>query len=236
MAFGGQDAHGLVLGTEITIPDTLGNDNPTSWYYKLKEDEEVEPNCLTGQVWDLEGFFRNGTWLYMVGGFDFKNGVNDPYRSGVHYSSGDLFVGTPGVTKYDYAFVLDFVSSTYKLYQLNNASLLKVYFDQNYRSNPWRYQSGGTQVGIGNFSYFENPTIEGVSLTGDKHYVVAINLAGLNIGSGLRLFHYTYQCGNDLLMGQANANTFVPEPSTIFLLGVGLAGIGVWRRKKGKVA
>ena len=44
---------------------------------------------VTGQQWDLEGFFLSGSELTMVGGFDFENGE---YASGHTYLAGDIFI------------------------------------------------------------------------------------------------------------------------------------------------
>ena len=51
------DASALVLGDNITIYDGMGIG--TGWY-GAQEDQEVEPNNLQNQSWDLEGFFLNG--------------------------------------------------------------------------------------------------------------------------------------------------------------------------------
>ena len=43
-------------------------------------------------------------------------------------------------------------------------------------------------------------------------------------------FHWTMQCGNDVIEGKANVP--VPEPGTMVLLGTGLVGLAGWGRKK----
>ena len=55
----------------ITISD--GNYDSSSWNGDY-EDNEVEPGMVTGQDWDLEAFVLNGTWLSLIGGYDFING------------------------------------------------------------------------------------------------------------------------------------------------------------------
>ena len=76
-------------GTNITIhdsnPDT-GNGTGINVGY---EDNETEPGMVQSQVWDLEGFFLNGTTLTMIGGFDFLNGVVSGSST---YTSGDIFI------------------------------------------------------------------------------------------------------------------------------------------------
>lgn len=68
LGLGATSVYALNLGTNITIWDKMGTVN---------EDQEVEPNCVWDQQWDLEGFFLKGTTLTMVGGYDFKNGKMD---------------------------------------------------------------------------------------------------------------------------------------------------------------
>ena len=74
-------AFAISLGTNITIWDGVSS---SSDWHGIQEDQEVEPGCIPGQLWDLEGFFLDGTMLTMVGGFDFENGYGG-------YQSGDIF-------------------------------------------------------------------------------------------------------------------------------------------------
>jgi len=249
----------------ITIPDTLVSGSPESWYNRTSsgtnpggEDNEIEPGCLTGQGWDLEGFFVDTTInkFVIVGGYDFKNGNQG-------YASGDIFVGNDpkyGATVpslpsgdpnhqndpisnlfgYKWAIHLNFNTSTggtYDLYGLDNSTLLEVWYNQNYQANPWRYSKDATETHInyGTFTFLSGLTDAQVGFDGDgsnTHYAIEIPLSGLPV-SGDWYFHYTYQCGNDFLMGHGNLPTPpVPEPATMFLLGSGLVGLAGFARKK----
>ena len=65
----------------------------------MSEDQEVEPGMAWNQKWDLEGFFRNGNMLSMVGGFNFETGGYDSYRDR-YWGSGDIFFDVDGTPQY----------------------------------------------------------------------------------------------------------------------------------------
>ncbi len=76
------NAFATPFGVNITINDDVNGNG--GWYQGTgqgQEDQEVEPNCVGGQEWDLEGFFLNEKTLTMVGGFDFANGEDDLLHS-----------------------------------------------------------------------------------------------------------------------------------------------------------
>ncbi len=168
------------LGTDITIFDKV-NCGTTGWN-GVQEDQEVEPGNSTGQSWDLEGFFLDGNVLNMVGGYDFVNG-----NGGV--MSGDLFIDVDGDATYgtdtlprtgngyknsefdygfDYVLDFDFEHMTYKVIDLSGTDKwLSVYYGNNDESNPYRYVSGGTQVGSGTIGYQTGLTNAQTGLLGD---------------------------------------------------------------------
>jgi hypothetical protein len=107
-----------------------------------------------------------------------------------------------------------------------------VKYAVNYESNPWQVSAGQDLMWLfnGNARYFTGLSDADVGFLGDvdgipSHYGIIFD--GLNdlVDAGY-LYHYTYQCGNDNLIGR------IPEPTQMLLLGtalLGLAGIG---RKK----
>ncbi len=197
-------AWGCAYGANITIWDESGSG--TGWH-GAGEDQEVEPNCLTGQQWDLEAFILNGTSLSIVGGYDFVNAVSG-YNSVTR--AGDLFIDTDGDAQfgtgahrgvtynpyqvvsdlfgYDLAMDLNFANMTFTAYDLN-AGLAQVQVTTvgeqiNDASNPWRYRSGGTAVATGTIQYQTGLTDAqaaalGANVVGGYHNVATVDLAWL---------------------------------------------------------
>jgi len=268
------------LGQNITIPD--GVTGSGAWYTgvgQAGEDNEVEPGCTTGQLWDLEAFYLNqNNFLTMVGGYDFENGASG---SGHTWKYGDLFIdvnnnavfgqaaaaistGSQGnnpdsiANTFGYDYVLTFRGDTgvdgnplYRAYKLDpNDSTLLVYYNQNAAANPWRYDSGGTELfNNGSFSYFtglgDDLDGDGVAdVLGGTHNAVRVDLTWLwdevrkdnPQWNGLITTHFTMECGNDNLMGQGvlpyDPGTPVPEPASLTLMGLGIAAVAVSRLRK----
>jgi hypothetical protein len=240
------------IGVNITAPDK--NPNSGTGWYGAQEDNEVEPGMQIGQQWDLEGFFLKGNTLSIVGGYQFGPGVDG-------FTSGDIFIDVNGDAKYGnppidpstnpstnlygWDYVIDlpdtFTSTggTYQVYGINPSSWLNTvyYFPgiANRQSNPWTYNSGGSFVTSGSFSYgpASSTELSGYGLQGyggnENHYLLnGFDLGFIGANTNFTA-HYTMECGNDNLIGQA---TTVPEPGSLVLLGTGIATLGLALRRK----
>jgi hypothetical protein len=241
------NAYANPFGTDITINDDR-NRNDNAWYNKSgnTDDQEVEPGMQTGQHWDLEGFALNGNKLTAVAGFNLKEGYL--YSDGKTYHSGDIFIdilgdGT-GVSyngqTYEYVLDIDYPTFKYDVYLLttiNGFTADPGYITANHNelSEPYRRSSGGTLVYSNqSITFFGYPTALTDAQSGysgysgnNDHYAMTVDLGFLPGGTTF-VSHLTIECGNDNLMGRGTA---VPEPTTLLLLGLGLAGLGVSSRK-----
>lgn len=245
---------GAAQAVNITIEDKE-TATTNSWYNNPNEDNEVEPYCVIAQAWDLEGFYLNGTTLTMVGGYNFKSppsttdgvpgdifiDINGDAKFGHNNASTSLTYpnkDTKNIFGYEYVIDIDYVLGNYKVYSINEDSVVKTtYYSGNYESNPWAYSPVNTDVAIDSGQVFFNTYTSGSAaeaagytdengkrLLGiynnsghyyDTHYALSVDIGFLDPGTTF-ISHYTPQCGNDNLMGQG---TTVPEPGTFLLLG-----------------
>lgn len=201
----------------ITINDGVGIGN--GWYSASNENQEVEPNNIASQIWDMESFnidllSGGSVKLTMIGGYNFTTPVGlDGFRPG------DLFIDHNGDLNYDYVAVIGNAPNSYDVYTLGTT--YSVFYGQNSASNPWRYNSGGT-LAFSNqqITYSSFSDVEGI------HYQASLNMNWLfsSITNGsVVTFHNTMECGNDNLMGQYTYTRGVPDiNNSQYFLGIGL--------------
>jgi hypothetical protein len=136
-------------------------------------------------------------------------------------------------TLWTYAFALDNQWGT--LYELNgdsnadNALMTDSYFNSGaiYRNGQEVsvIEDGQTAVSSGTWGIDEGATTS----YNDNSLRFVIDLTGTSLLTSDQIaFHWGMTCGNDTIEG------IVPEPGMLALLGIGLAGIGVTRRKNKK--
>jgi hypothetical protein len=229
----------LATPTNITIYDGIGTDNG--------EDEEVEPNMVDTQVWDLEGFFLDGGILSMIGGWDFVTVLN---YGGKAYTSGDIFIdidedaqyGTGqdlSVKNFGYDWVIDVDwdsyntatgNGTYAVYDIRaEEPTLNPTTDNSTRSDPWQIDPSHTLsiYTTGTFSYTPGLTNSDTGFLRGTHYeVTGFDLSFLDADIDNFLAHFTMECGNDLIIGS------VPDAGIMWLLGPALLSLGLLGRRR----
>lgn len=239
----------LDFGKKITAYDGLG---------QADEDGEVALNCVNSQEWDLEGMFLKGTELSLVGGFDFANGEKAPY--GQVYS-GDIFIDVTGdivygqnITGlsgdgnqdvnenkfgYDYVLSLNFNGSalTYDVYKIDQtANLTMGWYRQNDTSGAWKYnKSGGTLFQSGLIGGYQSGLSNAdTGFGGGLHNALSLDLSFLGSNQNFTA-QFTIGCGNDAMIGKGTTPVVAtPEPGTLALVGLGLLGAVMLKRKNRK--
>lgn len=246
-------------GGENTPP--AGEDNEVELPAIANQSWDLEAFLLNGVQLKVVG------GLNMVDG----NTQGGAGQAGGSWDMGDIFLATAQIPLYGdaignvqggngnqnianvfgYNYVLDVhwesydpgnVPLTYTVYELDESTLLSVYFDLFEEANPYRYVAEAhNNLGTFEASYIVGVPDGGVDVDGidfignDLHNVAMFDLDFLDNGSGEidRMYaHATIECGNDSMMGLTGDFAFLPDGGlTVMLLGFGLASLAFVGRK-----
>ena len=185
-----------------------------------------------GQLFDAEAMyatFDSTTFYYAVV-------TGQPPQGASGYKPGDIAFdfGSDGSYEYGIETTGNAGNTVGKLYPVLtwNYGLWDAIGNYNPSANyqPTDMASVGGALGTGSLYYGDALAADGSTLPGD-HYVIegSIPISALGYGKQFTM-SWTETCGNDVI--QLRSFTPTPEPASMVLFGIGLAGLGFIRRKQ----
>ena len=188
-----------------------------------------------GEKFDLEGFHfameGNTVHIALVNSFGYtahSTGWNQDYNLG------DIFFGFDGN---DTQFAIDV--SAGQLYSVDSYNGIPDKPGTYYDYDGIRDQVGAYEIGAGSYlgdvnnslnfwAGLESNPLQGNGDTYIWEFAFDIGSLGGTNGASSISFHNILECGNDMIN---ETYSMVPEPTTLLLIGMGLIGLGVARKK-----
>ncbi len=192
--------------------------------------------------YDINNGVTSGGYNYKSGDLFIKLGSPAgflPTNTSIGYAN----VSNGTYYAYDYAIDLSAIGmgiglGSTTVYDLKASSLMTTVIYDQLRSNPWKYLNGSpvdgsATTGIRYTEGYANnaPALASLGLgglLGGLHNILEIDMAFLAGTTGPVYFHYTMECGNDMIKGSYGGGFDAPDASaSIILIGLGLVTVAV---------